>query len=296
MKTRRREPNPAVPSERGTAARKVVGTPAGMPSHPDRPPPIEPGHAQAKRLATAHPPSRQPLREEQRSLHAVLLAGLSQLHIESSEKQRGQLLAHLALIQHWGRVYNLTAIRDAREMLVHHLLDSLSIVPALQRYLATRPNRAARPRLLDVGSGAGLPGTAIAIMLPGVEVCCVDSVAKKASFIKQVSAELGLANLRAVHARVQALVESPFDVITSRAFASLQDFVAWTQPLLAPGGVWMAMKGRIPAELGALMAGVEAFHVEPLVVPGLEAERCLVWLRRASSPSAAEPPGITSRA
>jgi 16S rRNA (guanine527-N7)-methyltransferase len=198
-----------------------------------------------------------------------------------SAGQQSALLAHLDLIAKWTRVYNLTAVRDPREMLTHHLLDCLAVVPPLQRWLAEHPTPGdGAPELLDVGAGAGLPGVTLAIALPDVRVTCVDAVAKKTTFIRQVAAELHLPNLRAEHGRIEALSIPAAQVITSRAFASLVDFTALTRQHLAPGGIWLAMKGQIPeAEIAALPSGVEVFHVEPLVVPGLEAQRCLVWMR-----------------
>jgi 16S rRNA (guanine527-N7)-methyltransferase len=134
-------------------------------------------------------------------------------------------------------------------------------------------------KLLDVGSGGGLPGVLIAILCPQLQVSCVDTVGKKAAFIRQAAAELGLRQLRAEHARVEQL-PGRYDVITSRAFATLADFVALTRERLAPEGLWMAMKGKRPDdEIAALPADVEVFHVEPLQVPGLDAERCLIWMR-----------------
>jgi 16S rRNA (guanine527-N7)-methyltransferase len=135
--------------------------------------------------------------------------------------------------------------------------------------------------VLDVGSGGGLPGVVLALVEPDLQVTCVDTVAKKAGFIRQVSAELGLPKLRAEHARVEALDASqPYDFVTSRAFASLRDFVTLTRHLLAPGGAWLAMKGAEPAdELAALPLDIDVFHVEQLAVPGLDARRCIVWMR-----------------
>lgn len=218
------------------------------------------------------------------SLQARLEAGLQTLAIEANPQQRQQLLAYLALIARWNRVYNLTAVREPQAMLTQHLLDSLAVWPPLQRVEAGRTQGPGPGlRVLDVGSGAGLPGVVLAIMGPDLRVTCVDAVGKKAGFVRQVAAELGLSNLHALHARVEQLpLATGFDVITSRAFASLADFVRVSQPLLAPGGVWMAMKGQRPDdELAALPPGVEMFHVEPLQVPGLDARRCLVWMRRA---------------
>lgn len=204
----------------------------------------------------------------------------------SVDAERSQaLLRHLALLERWNQTYNLTAVRDAAAMRVQHLADCLAAVPPLQRWLATRPPDAPPARLLDVGSGGGLPGVPFAVMLPGVHVCCADAVAKKVAFLRQVAGELRLDNLHPVHGRVESLRLPPFDLVSSRAFASLADFVRWTGALRAPQGVWMAMKGRRPDdEIGALPAEVEVFHVEPLSVPGLGAERCLVWMRPRRGP------------
>ncbi|MFZ2329526.1 MAG: 16S rRNA (guanine(527)-N(7))-methyltransferase RsmG, partial [Rhodoferax sp.] len=165
-------------------------------------------------------------------------------------------------------------------MLTHHLLDSLAAIQPLLRQLQSQGLAAPKPiRLLDVGSGAGLPGIVIAICCPEITVHCVDTVAKKAAFIQQVAVTLKLPNLRGLHARVESLTE-PYDVVSSRAFASLVDFTNWSGGALAEQGVWMALKGKHPAdEIAALPASVEVFHVEQLQVPGLGAERCIVWMR-----------------
>ncbi|MGA0611326.1 16S rRNA (guanine(527)-N(7))-methyltransferase RsmG [Caldimonas sp. KR1-144] len=206
---------------------------------------------------------------------ATLDRGLTALGLDLDADQRQRLLRHLELISRWNRVYNLTAVREPAQMLTQHLLDSLAAVPPLLAHTGAAPSA-----LLDVGSGAGLPGAAIAIACPTIEVSCVDTVAKKASFIRQVAAELPVPNLRGLHARVESLLPRPWPVITARAFASLSDLVALTRPLLADGGVWMAMKGRRPDdEIAALPTDVEVLRVEPLTVPGLDAERCLVWMR-----------------
>lgn len=207
-----------------------------------------------------------------------LSQGAAELGIELDADVRARLLVYLDLMIQWNRVYNLTAVREPSEMLGHHLLDSLAVLKPLRRYTGGEP-----VRLLDVGSGGGLPGVVLAIAAPEIDVVCVDAVAKKAAFIQQVSTRLDLPNLRGLHARVES-VREPFDVITSRAFASLAQFAAWSESALAPGGVWMAMKGRRPDdEMAELPAGVQVFHVEPLDVPGLDAERCLVWMRRRAS-------------
>jgi 16S rRNA (guanine527-N7)-methyltransferase len=168
-------------------------------------------------------------------------------------------------------------------MLSHHLLDSLAVIAPLRRQTQGRA-----VRLLDVGAGAGLPGVVIAICCPEIQVDCVDTVAKKAAFVQQAALQLKLPNLRGVHARVEKLT-GPYDVICSRAFASLPDFVTWSSGALAADGIWLAMKGKRPDdELAALPPAVDVFHVEQLVVPMLQAERCIVWMRpRAADASGA---------
>ncbi|MBP6902757.1 MAG: 16S rRNA (guanine(527)-N(7))-methyltransferase RsmG [Burkholderiaceae bacterium] len=225
------------------------------------------------------------------AVHDSLLAAAARLGLDAEQdltaRKLDQLLAYLALLQRWNKVYNLTAVRDPAEMLSHHLLDCLAVVAPLRRQIDS-PAGAGRPcRLLDVGSGGGLPGVVLAIIEPALTVDCVDTVAKKASFIRQVAAELGLPNLQGLHARVETLAPArqPYQVITSRAFASLPDFISLTRSLLAPGGQWMAMKGRTPAEeLAALPGDIEVFHVEQLQVPDLDAQRCLVWMRPRPGP------------
>ena len=208
------------------------------------------------------------------ALAAPLRAGVQALGLTLSDETQQQLLVYMALIQKWTRVYNLTAVRDPKEMLTHHLLDSLSALTPLLRHTVGQPIR-----LLDVGSGGGLPGVVLAICRPEIQVTCVDTVGKKAAFIQQVAATLRLPNLRGLHARVES-VQERYDVVCSRAFASLKDFTQWSQSALAEGGVWMAMKGKMPTdEIAQLPLEVEVFHVEPLTVPGLDAERCMLWLR-----------------
>jgi 16S rRNA (guanine527-N7)-methyltransferase len=232
-------------------------------------------------------------------------AALPTLGLALTNTQIDALLTYLDLISKWTRVYNLTALRDPVEMVTHHLLDCLAAMaplaahyghvrhlklagPALHSEPKPEPGLEARDgqgtRLLDVGSGAGLPGVVIAICFPGISVTCVDTVAKKAAFITQVALTLKLPNLTGLHARVEALAAPaypPFDVICSRAFASLADFTQWSAGALAPAGVWMAMKGKLPQdEIAALPGTVEVFHVEQLKVPELDAERCIVWMRK----------------
>lgn len=202
-----------------------------------------------------------------------------QMGVDLLPAQQEQLQRYLALVQKWNKVYNLTALRDPASMLTHHVFDSLSAIAPLQRQLGAM-GLPTGGRLLDVGSGAGLPGVVMAICCPGLSVACVDTVGKKAAFVQQVALELRLPNLRGVHARVESLTEQ-FDVVSSRAFASLVDFTTWSRAALAPHGVWLAMKGKHPAdEIAALPTDVAVFHVEQLHVPALDAERCIVWLNR----------------
>jgi 16S rRNA (guanine527-N7)-methyltransferase len=232
-------------------------------------------------------------------LFPALQKGLAGLGLALTEGQQSQLLAYMDLIGKWTKVYNLTAVRDANEMLTHHLLDSLAVIAPLRRELAKLSLPSAslaaasvddevqgavklaqvKFSLLDVGAGAGLPGIVIAITCPDVSVTCVDTVAKKAAFIQQVAATLRLPNLKGLHARVESLTQ-PYDVVCSRAFASLIDFTSWSKSALADHGVWMAMKGKHPdQELAVLPESVKVFHVEQLQVPGLDAERCIIWMR-----------------
>ena len=210
---------------------------------------------------------------------STLRQGASALGLRLNDTQIAQLLGYHALIQKWNKVYNLTAIRDPAEMLTHHLLDSLAIVAPL-----TRQTAGTAVSMLDVGAGAGLPGVVVAICCPQISVTCVDAVAKKMAFVQQVATELKLPNLKALHARVETLTQK-YDIITSRAFATLLDFVTGSRAALRSGaepdsGVWLAMKAKDTAvEVAALPADVEVFHVEQLTVPGLDAERCIVWMR-----------------
>ncbi len=208
------------------------------------------------------------------NLEAGLRSGAQALGLALTDAQIQHLLDYAALIQKWNKVYNLTALRDPADMLTHHLLDSLTAIAPLRRYTQSQP-----VRVLDVGSGGGLPGVVLAICMPELNVSCVDTVAKKAAFVQQVAVSLKLPNLRGVHARVESLTD-PYQIICSRAFASLPDFVTWSRSALADGGVWMAMKGKHPqSEIDALPTDIQVFHVEPLKVPGLDVERCMVWIK-----------------
>ncbi|CAN7257130.1 16S rRNA (guanine(527)-N(7))-methyltransferase RsmG [Pseudorhodoferax sp. LjRoot39] len=203
------------------------------------------------------------------------------LGLALSDAEADALLAYQGLIAKWNKVYNLTAVRDPEQMLTQHLVDCLAAVPPLRRVLAEQGAEA--PALLDVGAGAGLPGVVFAILHPQLQVHCVDTVAKKAAFVQQVAVELKLPNLRGLHARVESLGQG-YDIVSSRAFASLVDFTTWSRAALKPGAVWLAMKGKEPVEeIAALPPEVQVFHVEHLQVPGLGAERCIVWMRATAA-------------
>ncbi|MCU0804721.1 MAG: 16S rRNA (guanine(527)-N(7))-methyltransferase RsmG [Burkholderiales bacterium] len=203
---------------------------------------------------------------------ARLDRGLAGLGIALPADARQRLLDYLALLAKWNAVYNLTAIRDPDQMVSNHLLDSLAII----RFLPSGP-------LLDVGAGAGLPGIPVAIARPAMAVTLVDSSQKKAAFLQQAAAELGLANVTALHARVESWHPgSLFPAIVSRAFAELADFVRLTRHLLAPGGAFYAMKGRRPAdEIARLPQGFRVRESFEVTVPELDAERCLIVIEAA---------------
>ncbi|MEM5400531.1 16S rRNA (guanine(527)-N(7))-methyltransferase RsmG [Paraburkholderia unamae] len=217
--------------------------------------------------------SRQPGIADRDALARLLKEGAEALGVELSERQHEQLLDYVALLAKWNAVYNLTAIRDPRQMLIQHILDSLSIVP----HLPTR----AEATVLDVGSGGGLPGIVLAIVRPDWQVTLNDIVQKKSAFQSQAKAELGLANLSVVTGRVESLrpgieVSKKFDLIVSRAFADLADFVTLARHLVADGGAIWAMKGVHPeGEIERLPAGTRALNTIRLSVPMLDAERHL---------------------
>jgi 16S rRNA (guanine527-N7)-methyltransferase len=202
--------------------------------------------------------------------HILGLLGLGLTPEQSHALQR-----YVDLLQRWNATYNLTSIREPAKILTHHLADCLAIVEPLRRRFASMQGR----RVIDVGSGAGLPGVVLAIALPESSIVCIDAVGKKAAFVREAAAQLPLPNLTSVHGRVEQYRGSSFDLVVSRAFASLADFVGATRHLLATDGWWLAMKGKPPTdELAALGPGL-MFHVEPVTVAGLQAERCLVWMK-----------------
>ncbi|NSL55671.1 16S rRNA (guanine(527)-N(7))-methyltransferase RsmG [Uliginosibacterium aquaticum] len=201
-----------------------------------------------------------------------LAAGIDKLGLNLNEDTQQQLLAYGALLMKWNKVYNLTAIRDEAAMIDLHLLDSLSILAHLAHVT----------RVADIGSGGGLPGIPLAICRPDCEVALVETVGKKTSFLLQAKAQLGLANLSVHNLRVENFKPAElYPAISSRAFASLYDFVSLTDHLLAPGGEWIAMKGQYPQdELDALPPGIQLRESRRLQVPGVDAERHLLFLTR----------------
>ncbi len=209
------------------------------------------------------------------ALTARLRTGVQALGLDLADEQLAQLIAYLALLAKWNGVYNLTAVRDPAQMVTQHLLDSLAVVPA---FVGAR-------NVLDVGAGGGLPGIVLAIARPDMQVTLVDTVQKKTAFLRQVKVELGLSNVTVHHARVEQLdVARRFDVITSRAFAELNDFVTWSGHLLEEGGRFIALKGVHPQdEIARLPAGWTVTKVEVLQVPDLGAERHLVFIERGGA-------------
>jgi len=206
------------------------------------------------------------------ALAQALADGIGEMQLDISEAQQGQLIDYLALLFKWNNVYNLTSLRDPMQMVTHHLLDSLAAVPAF----------ADAVNVLDVGAGGGLPGIVLAIARPDMKVSLIDTVRKKTAFLTQVKAELGLSNVTVHTMRVEQLRASgKFDVITSRAFASLSDFVNWSGHLLADGGRFIALKGAAPAdEQQQLSAEWKVTQLRPLQVPRLDAKRHLVFIER----------------
>jgi len=206
------------------------------------------------------------------SVETQLAAGIAALGLDLPPDGESRLLAYLALLDKWNRVYNLTAVREPERMVSHHLLDSLAAAPHF-----------AGPAVLDVGSGGGLPGIPLAIARPDLQVTLIDSIAKKTAFLLQAKAELGLANVTVVTGRVEDFrPEAGFDAVTSRAFSDLKEFVTLTRPLLKPEGRWLAMKGLYPnEEIAVLPDDVKVSADHALHVPGLDASRHLIVLEPA---------------
>lgn len=208
------------------------------------------------------------------ALGTVLREGAVKLGLTLTDAQDEKLLDYLALLLKWNAVYNLTSVRDPRQMVTQHLLDAMAALPAFT----------GAQRVLDVGSGGGLPGVVLAIWAPLMQVHMIDTVHKKTAFLTQVKAELGLANVSVHTGRVEQLeVKQKFDVITSRAFAELADFVNWSGHLLEEGGQMIALKGQAPTEeIARLPAGWQMQKLEPITVPGMDAQRHLVFIKRST--------------
>ncbi|WP_423679113.1 16S rRNA (guanine(527)-N(7))-methyltransferase RsmG [Undibacterium sp. WLHG33] len=206
------------------------------------------------------------------ALRMMLASGIQELSLDLSDAQIDKMIAYLILLSKWNTVYNLTAIRDPKEMVKQHLLDSLSAAPAFKD----------AKNILDVGAGGGLPGMMLAIAYPDIRISMIDTVSKKTAFLTQAKTELGLSNVTVYTGRVESLqVKEKFDVITSRAFSELCNFINWSGHLLADGGEFIAMKGVAPSEeIERLPEGWIVTDVQALTVPGLKAERHLVFVRK----------------
>ncbi|HBL65449.1 MAG TPA: 16S rRNA (guanine(527)-N(7))-methyltransferase RsmG [Achromobacter sp.] len=203
-----------------------------------------------------------------------------QLGLPADADQQAKLLNYMAQMQRWNRTYNLTAIRDPQQMLIQHLFDSLSAVAPFYKALG---DAGVSAKVYDVGSGGGLPGVVLAIMQPAWSVTCIDAVEKKTAFVRQMSGALSLPNLHALHARIETLEPAECHIVTSRAFASLDDFAQLAGRHVRNDGTLVAMKGKVPEEeILALHArgDWQVDHIQPLRVPELQAERCLIWIRR----------------
>jgi len=210
----------------------------------------------------------------------------SALSLDLAEPVKQQLAQYALALQKWNKTYNLTALRTIDEILVQHLFDSLSIIPAVRGFFAQRPGLT-DGGVIDVGSGAGLPGVVIAVTTPEIKVSCVDAVQKKVAFIKHAAGLMGCRNLTAVHGRIETLLPMGAGLVVSRAFASLSDFTALSQSHVLSGGAMLAMKSRRSdediAEFSALNSGWEVDCVEWINVPNMSAKRCLVWLERKTT-------------
>ncbi|MCX5590499.1 16S rRNA (guanine(527)-N(7))-methyltransferase RsmG [Alcaligenes endophyticus] len=207
-----------------------------------------------------------------------------ELELFLSTDQQKTLLRYIEQLAKWNKTYNLTALRDPEQMLIQHLFDSLSIIKPVSTYAAEKDLKSLN--IVDVGSGAGLPGVVLAIACSTWNITCIDAVEKKMAFVKQMAGVLSLSNLQARHTRVEELPSLNADLITSRAFSSLLDFVKLASKHVKPGGMMLAMKGKHPLEeIVELESGStwKVSTIEPLIVPELAAQRCLVWLSSEGS-------------
>ncbi len=203
------------------------------------------------------------------------------LSLEPTKQQQERMLEYLSQLLKWNKTYNLTAIRDPEQALVQHIFDSLAIIKPLNNFFQQK--KLDKKKVLDVGSGAGLPGVIIATMIPDALVTCVDTVEKKMAFVRQVSGVLELENLKVLHQRVELIQDNKFEVVTSRAFATLQDFAELAGETVEKNGILLAMKGKIPHEEITTLETESNWYVEEietLKVPQLSAQRCLVWMKQ----------------
>lgn len=210
---------------------------------------------------------------------ARLREALIKLGLQMSVLQQQQMLTYLRELMRWNKTYNLTAIREMDQALVQHVFDSLSVTKPLMEYF--RATAKDTPLVMDVGSGAGLPGIILAIGIPYARVTCIDAVDKKVSFIRQMKGTLGLQNLECVHGRVEELEPRHCDTVISRAFSSMSDFVTLAGKHVVKGGSMIAMKGKRPDDEMKALSQQSNWYVvktEDIAVPELNAERCLVWL------------------
>lgn len=203
-------------------------------------------------------------------LKEQLKAGLTAMNLDLSTAQQLMLLEYVALLKKWNSTYNLTALRDENQMISHHILDSLTLLPYVQN----------AGSMMDVGSGGGMPGIPTAICHPHLQITLLDSNTKKTTFLQQAVIELGLQNVTVASGRVETMHDTKVDVVTSRAFAELRDFIALTKHLLNENGYWAAMKGVYPyEELENVPQNIEVYQIDKLDVPTLNAERHMVLMR-----------------
>lgn len=215
-------------------------------------------------------------------LMPLLDVALGKFNLNLTDRQKHQLLNYLDMLYAWNRVYNISGHTDKLKMFSHHLVDSLAVIKPLHDFCLSLPESNNRKpiRVLDVGSGAGLPGVVIAICFPLYQVVCLDAVAKKMAFVQQALIRLQLNNATAVHSRMEEH-RSIYSIIVSRAFSSLQTFVSISDHCLDQDGCWMAMKGKEPMdEIRELDQTYKVFHVEQLIIPDSQNERCLVWIKK----------------
>lgn len=215
------------------------------------------------------------------SFRTRIQSACHQLHLDVSDNAVEKLQTYIEQLQRWTKTYNLTALRDPEQMLVQHIFDSLSVIPHIEKELYKYT--ANQPKIVDVGSGAGLPGVVLAVCRPHWQVICIDAVEKKMAFVRQMSGALQTPNLAALHQRVETVAPLQANVVVSRAFASLKDFASLAGVHVGLGGSLLAMKGQQPAAEAQELHDSTPWQVdriEPLNVPELNAQRCLVWMHR----------------